>query len=52
MGFGGRNGFVQQAENEPQMDADFGLGFDYASDSRNTLSDNASDFPVTIDPKM
>ena len=34
-----------------QIHADFGPGFDYASDRWNTSSDNASDFPVTIDPK-
>jgi len=34
-----------------QIYADFGLGFDYVSDRSNTLSDNASDFPLTIDPK-
>jgi hypothetical protein len=40
-----------KTENEPQMDADFGLGFDCVFDERNTPSKNVSDFLVVVDSK-
>lgn len=38
----------EDGKNEPQINADFGLGFDYAPDQCNIPSDNVSDFAVII----